>query len=152
MLVRPMAEADLEGVLAIADSLPTAPHWSQESYVAVILSDVKPRRVGMVAEDEGGLAGFAVAGVMAPEADLESIAVKIGLQRQGIGRALLAGLVPALKRAGVTELNLEVRESNRAALEFYERTGFQKAGRRRGYYRGPDEDALLLRLELTQIQ
>jgi hypothetical protein len=33
-------------------------------------------------------------------------------------------------------------------LWMYERAGFSEVGRRQGYYRGPVEDAVLLRLEL----
>ena len=39
---------------------------------------------------------------------------------------------------------LEVRRSNDIARRLYERFGFTVAGVRRGYYRQPDEDALIL--------
>ena len=42
----------------------------------------------------------------------------------------------------------EVRASNRVALEMYERSGFEKVGRRSGYYERPREDALVLALTL----
>ncbi len=34
-------------------------------------------------------------------------------------------------------------ESNQAARRLYEKHGFQEAGRRRAYYRNPEEDAVL---------
>jgi len=36
-----------------------------------------------------------------------------------------------------------VRESNWASRRLYEKHGFRETGRRRGYYRGPVEDAVL---------
>jgi ribosomal-protein-alanine N-acetyltransferase len=43
---------------------------------------------------------------------------------------------------------LEVRRSNRAARALYHRLGFTLAGVRRGYYRKPLEDAMVLRRRL----
>jgi [ribosomal protein S18]-alanine N-acetyltransferase len=43
---------------------------------------------------------------------------------------------------------LEVRPSNAAARRLYESRGFQLIGRRRGYYRAPVEDALVMRREI----
>jgi len=44
----------------------------------------------------------------------------------------------------VRELALEVRVSNGAAQALYRSHGFQLVGLRRGYYRRPEEDALLM--------
>jgi ribosomal-protein-alanine N-acetyltransferase len=41
---------------------------------------------------------------------------------------------------------LEVRESNASARGLYEKQGFREAGRRRGYYTDPVEDAILYSL------
>jgi ribosomal-protein-alanine N-acetyltransferase len=43
---------------------------------------------------------------------------------------------------------LEVRESNTAARRLYASRGFEEMGRRRGYYKRPAEDAIVLRLEM----
>ena len=48
----------------------------------------------------------------------------------------------------MTTLYLEARESNHAARALYARFGFREIGRRRGYYRKPTEDALVLSLDL----
>jgi len=41
-------------------------------------------------------------------------------------------------------MELEVRAGNETAVRFYERAGMVREGARRGYYRDPDEDALLM--------
>ena len=45
-------------------------------------------------------------------------------------------------------MELEVRAGSVGAIALYEGLGFVVVGRRRGYYREPVEDALLMRLEL----
>ena len=69
-------------------------------------------------------------------------------QRRGLGRRLFHALAAELRAAGVTELVLEVRASNRPALGFYRSLGFARTGLRRGYYADPVEDAVLMRLPL----
>jgi ribosomal-protein-alanine N-acetyltransferase len=49
---------------------------------------------------------------------------------------------------GVRSLYLEVRESNVSARALYDSRSFAQVGRRKGYYRSPIEDALLMRRDL----
>jgi ribosomal-protein-alanine N-acetyltransferase len=146
-----MTEADLDAVLAIASALPSAPHWPRETYAAALDSESWPQRVALVGESEGSVAGFALAVVVAGEGEIESIAVASGEQRRGIGATLLRALLDALTAAGALATVLEVRESNRVAAGLYARAGFCEIGRRTGYYRDPVEDAVLMRLELSQV-
>jgi ribosomal-protein-alanine N-acetyltransferase len=141
--VRRMRSADVDRVLSIAATLSTAPHWERSAYEAAVLDD--SRRVMLVAEAGGLVLGFAVAAIVAPEGELESIAVAADSQRMGVAAKLLAELIAELGKLGVDTLNLEVRESNQPAITFYHRAGFFEIARRRDYYRDPIEDALLLR-------
>jgi ribosomal-protein-alanine N-acetyltransferase len=147
--VRAMREADLDRVMAIADSLVEAPRWPRGAYVAALRPGSAPRRIALVAEQEAAIAGFVVASVVGRQAELESIAVVGEAQGRGVGGNLLAQLIAELRLAGVGELDLEVRESNRAGRRLYERAGFREVGRRRGYYQEPVADAILLRLGLS---
>ncbi|HEX8812761.1 MAG TPA: ribosomal protein S18-alanine N-acetyltransferase [Terracidiphilus sp.] len=143
--VRRMEEADLEAVAELAEGLPTAPRWSRETYLAAIDLASQPLRNAQVAvAADGELLGFAVASLVPPEAELESIVVAPGFQRRGIARGLFEVLVGELVSAGVAEILLEVRASNAAALAAYRALGFKETGRRPGYYANPVEDAVLL--------
>jgi ribosomal-protein-alanine N-acetyltransferase len=140
-----MRRGDIPQVTQIAAALPEAPHWPESAYAAALESDATPRRIALVVEDgEARMWGFAVALIVAPQAELETIAVAKSAQRQGIATRLLAELFTALKRIQISEVFLEVRESNRAARAFYTRAGFAETGRRAGYYTDPKEDAILL--------
>jgi ribosomal-protein-alanine N-acetyltransferase len=150
--IRPMKMADLEQVQEIAWNLRQAPRWSQESYVKAIEPQALPQRVALVAEDleMEQVAGFAVAMVLTPEAELETIAVAAGLQRRGVAQQLFVALAGELRRLWVTEVILEVRVSNLPALELYRSFGFEENGRRPRYYADPVEDAILMSLLLPR--
>ena len=95
------------------------------------------------------VAGFVVAVLVPPEAELETIAVVESAQRLGVGRQLLQGLADELRTQQAKSLNLEVRASNLAALRVYRSQEFEEIGRRKRYYSDPEEDAVLMRLRLA---
>jgi ribosomal-protein-alanine N-acetyltransferase len=148
--IRPMTEADLARVMAIAASLPDAPHWPESVYKKALNPESTPRRIALVAAgpQPGDVLGFAVANLLPPQAELETIAVASGSQRRGLGRRLFDELASQLRVAGNRQLNLEVRASNHPAFAFYRSLGFSQTGLRRAYYADPVEDAVLMRLRL----
>jgi ribosomal-protein-alanine N-acetyltransferase len=78
----------------------------------------------------------------AGEAELLRIAVDPAHRGGGLGRALLEACQRDLAEAGLSQLFLEVRVSNAAAIRLYRACGWEPCGRRAGYY--PDgEDAAL---------
>jgi ribosomal-protein-alanine N-acetyltransferase len=107
-----------------------------------------PRRLALVAAgpQPGSILGFAIASLLPPRAELESIAVGAERQRLGLGERLFQALAAEVRAAGVEEILLEVRASNQPALAFYEALGFVKTGLRPGYYADPIEDAVLMHL------
>lgn len=144
-----MTVADLDRVQEIASSLKDAPQWSRSAYLAALDPHAALRRIALVAEYPAGfVAGFAVASVLPPEAELESIAVAFALQRRGLASQLFRALVDGFRPAGITDVLLELRASNQPALGLYRTLGFVVAGRRSRYYQEPVEDAILLRLGL----
>ena len=144
--MRRMKASDVEAVTALAASLPAAPQWQRDAYLAALDRQASPVRIALVAETEAaGLIGFTVASVIRPEAELEFIAVAQEFQRTGVARRLCEFLVAELTKAGVKEVLLEVRASNVAALSLYRMLGFAESGRRPGYYAHPAEDAVQMR-------
>jgi tRNA threonylcarbamoyladenosine biosynthesis protein TsaB len=149
--VRPMREEDLDEVVMIAASQRLAPFWPRETYKAALDPEATPRRIALVIEISSKVAGLAVASLMPPQAELETIVVGTHYQRCGLARRLFAELAGRLRVAGVTEIILEVRASNQPALELYRRLGFVQTGLRPGYYTNPPEppeDAVLMHLGL----
>jgi [ribosomal protein S18]-alanine N-acetyltransferase len=97
---------------------------------------------------EGALAGYVVAWYVMDEGELANLAVAPDCRGQGIGRMLLDAVIGDATGRGSSTLYLEVRESNAAARQLYASRGFEEVGRRKGYYRNPTEDALILRRTL----
>jgi ribosomal-protein-alanine N-acetyltransferase len=102
-----------------------------------------PHFVGIVIEDESGIQGFLVGQAHADESELQSIAVRAAGHRRGFGSQLLTEFLEQAREGGAKSVHLEVRESNQAARAFYEKWLFQESGRRKDYYTGPVEDAVL---------
>lgn len=96
---------------------------------------------------EGAVTGYAFFRTCPPECELLHLVVAPERRRQGLARQLLNMSLARLAAAGCTCCLLEVRESNNAARQLYAGLAFIEVGRRRGYYRHPCEDALLLRRE-----
>lgn len=88
------------------------------------------------------LAGFALGRAVAGEAELLTLAVLPALQRQGIGRGLLAAFETRAADSGASDAFLEVAADNTAATMLYAGAGWQRRGLRRGYYRQPDGTAV----------
>lgn len=149
--VRAAAVEDITAVLALERGIAEAPHWPASDYAA-ILSGEGVRRCLLLAETGDELAGFAVGKVIdaGPEtlAELESVAVRRDMRRQGIGQALCEAVSVWCRAQGAAVLELEVRSAGAGAIALYGRLGFEPVGRRRAYYQEPADDALLMRLKL----
>ena len=73
-------------------------------------------------------------------------------RRQGIGWALMEQAVAWARVSRVTKLELHVFPHNAAAIELYERFGFEREGYRRGHYRSGGRliDAILMAFEVER--
>lgn len=147
--IRPMSAADIPRVIELAASVDHAPHYSRSTWSGFLNPEAVPPRIILVAAAPNGLLhGFAVASLLAPNAELESIAVAEANQRRGIGRQLLQSIIRELLQAHIREIWLEVRVSNAPAIALYHGFGFRQTGVRPRYYTGPVEDALLMSIRL----
>ena len=141
--VRAANASDLPAILEIEQQAPTAAHWRRSDYEAA-LSDSRHLLLAAEGEDAQVL-GFIVASTAAQEWELENIAVTPAVRRRGIGSALIIALIARAQMAGALEIRQEIRVSNLAAQRLGQAAGFEQEGRRRGYYRNPEEDALLFK-------
>jgi [ribosomal protein S18]-alanine N-acetyltransferase len=138
--IRPAEADDVPAVHAIEQAAFSDP-WSARDFRECIASDV----VFLVAAEPDDVAGYVIAQDAADEGEILNLAVAPARQRGGLGRALVERTLTVLGERGVERVFLEVREGNAAARALYSSLGFQEVGRRRGYYRRPVEDAIVLR-------
>jgi ribosomal-protein-alanine N-acetyltransferase len=142
-LLRPAAESDLNHIVAIERSCFADP-WSEESFRRLLTGHPAIFQV-LVLPPENRVAGYVIAFVLGPDAELLNVAVEPQSRGKGFAGQMLDALLIDLGGRGVQAAFLEVRESNGAALGLYGSRGFREIGRRKNYYRRPVEDALVMR-------
>ncbi len=97
----------------------------------------------IVLEDNDDVVGYAGMHVVSGEAYIDNIAVFPEKRGKGAGELLLQVLIDEAERRSCDFITLEVRETN-PAVRLYNKLGFEEAGRRRGFYAKPPEDALIM--------
>ncbi len=133
--VREASRDDLGKIAAIQAASPGASAWEPESYLNYGC---------LVGVREGRVAGFvAYREVGDQECEILNLAVAPEARRRGVATAL-AREVMAVARGAIF---LEVRVSNAAARNLYEKLGFHQAGLRQGYYHSPPEDGIVMRFQ-----
>lgn len=146
-LIREMKAADVSQVRIILQKSREAADWSPES----IQNSLESSHISAFVSYHGAeISGFIFGARAADEAEILNLAVQPERRRTGEGRALVQQLLGSWAGKNLKRVFLEVRESNHGAIKFYEQRGFQQVGRRRRYYDGPEEDALVLQQTILQ--
>lgn len=138
MPLRPMQVSDIPSVLGIQDSL-RFQEWNQRQYEQELKASYT---YATVFEGQGGILGYALFHLLGPDSELLSIAVSEGVQRKGIGHALLQDGLSKLDLQKGDCCFLEVREGNAKARRFYEAHGFSLFATRKKYYADGENAAL----------
>jgi polysaccharide biosynthesis protein PslH len=132
--IRPARPSDLAELSAIQASAAEASQWQAQDYLAFDC------RVALL---DGRMAGFVVSRQVAEqEREILNVAVHPEFRRLRIASELLQTEIT--RHAGTHFL--EVRESNAAARQLYERLGFQVVGTRPEYYENPTETGIVMRI------
>lgn len=139
--IRPMAEGDLEEVMAIERASFPSP-WTAGAF----RGEMSPRGFAFVAEEGGRVKGYIVFRLIRGEVHVLNLAVAPDCRRKGVGKELLRFLVDFCTPKGAVVFWLEVREGNLPAVGLYRHMGFRVKGRRPRYYRDTGEDALIMEL------
>lgn len=150
--VRKMLLEDIEGVMEVDGDCFSIP-WSRDSFLMELESTLSTYVVAVIVNDDGlsekviGYGGFFM---VVDQVEITNIAVIGEYRGQGVGRSILEALIKLAVIGGGKVVNLDVRQSNEAAKALYYSYGFKLVGSRKGYYQKPDEDALLLTLDLEE--
>jgi [ribosomal protein S18]-alanine N-acetyltransferase len=148
--IRPAISTDLLEMMALEKHAATAAHWSIEQYEALFHAPSAGRVALVIQEEtqpeESKIQGFVIARVVGAEWEIENIDIAGPARRRGLGTRLLGELLDMARAKGARAVFLEVRASNRAARALYEKWSFTENGCRKGYYKDPEEDAILCQL------
>jgi len=140
LLVEKMAEKDINQVHLI-EQVSFSDPWSKKSF----LEDLgNPLALPLVVKLKDKVVGYACLWQIERELQIGNIAVMKEHRREGLGKLLMEQIVEQARARGCKSISLDVRESNKAAVELYEKFGFAVLSRRKDYYRLPKEDALVM--------
>jgi [ribosomal protein S18]-alanine N-acetyltransferase len=148
--LRPAAGIDVADILAIERSSFPVP-WHREFFEGELESPGRYHRVlERLLPGRPRLAGYLFAVLLFDEFHITKIATHPFVRRQGHGRRLLEDGLEAARARRAASIVLEVRVSNRPAIDFYASYGFVEAHRRRHYY-SDGEDASVLIFPLLDL-
>ena len=140
-----MTKDDLEIVCDI-EKLCFSEHWrfqsfeeSLDSCECFILSKID-------LSDE--IVGYFIGLCILDEYEILNIALKPEYQKKGLGFYLVSQIIENHKKK-YSKYFLEVRKNNLNAISMYKKLGFKYLYERKNYYFSPQEDALVMSLELN---
>ena len=144
MLLDPASISNSKGEISrIGDA---AFHGNTSLYIEEIINNM-PHKVFTVTREEK-TAGFLILSTVLDEAEIIEVAVSENLRRCGLGSELMNEVFDWCQKNGISQIFLEVRESNFPARAYYKKFGFVEDGVRKNYYRDPVENAVLMSKKL----
>lgn len=143
LIVEPcVLDRDLDAIMAIDAASFTNP-WTRDMFTwEAMHSDVA--HIEVCRTPSGTVVAYCAVWIVFDELHVNTIAVAPEWRRHGVAKRLLERVFADAVERGVCRATLEVRRSNVAARLLYEGLGFEVRGERRGYYRTPPDDALIL--------
>ena len=146
--IRPMIMSDIQFVQEIDQKSFPNP-WPLNSYKYEIQENEnsKPWVIEKI-DDLVHICGMAVIWNIVDEAHLGTIAIHPDYREIGVGKTLLASILLSAIDDGMLTGFLEVRESNKSAINMYKSIGFVIDGMRNAYYQDNKENAILMSIDL----
>jgi ribosomal-protein-alanine N-acetyltransferase len=131
--IRTAHAADLDALVELENRSFVTDRVSRAQYRRHIDSETG---IVLVAEAGGRFAGSALVFLRkgSVRARLYSIAIANDSRGMGVGAALLRAAEEAARQSGRTNLYLEVRDDNAAAVSLYESRGYTRGPTLRGFY------------------
>ena len=146
MEIYPMTEHDIAQIEQIERESFSDP-WSRQALAAELEN---PLAVYFVCRQGESVLGYVGMHSILGEGYITNIAVQKQQRRKKVGTALMRAMLAWAKETDHSFVTLEVRTSNLAAQSLYSNFGFQRVGKRKNYYQHPQEDALIMTLEMKK--
>lgn len=140
-IIKKATQNDLSSVFSLEKQC-FSDAWSENAIASQI--DGECYLTFLATDGDGNALGYISGSLFGDEAEIFRVATDKTKRRQKIGSALVSHFISYTKERGCSRVFLEVRESNAPARALYSSFGFTENGVRRGYYKNPKEDAILL--------
>lgn len=140
--IREMKKEDIPSIMILEKKL-FSTAWEEEMFIEEI-----EKQYAYVLEIKNKIIGYVCGWKLLDEFNITNIAIAKEFQRNGFGKTLVQFIMSKLLDEKCFKFFLEVRESNHAAIKLYEKMGFNVIGSRKKYYHSPEEDAMVLGVNL----
>jgi ribosomal protein S18 acetylase RimI-like enzyme len=124
LTIRPYEPTDKDQVLRLWHACHLVVPWNDPRRDISLKLQVQPE-LFLIGVTSDCVVATVMAGYEGHRGWLNYLAVAPEFQRQGFGRMMVEQAEAKLREQGCPKVNLQVRSSNRAVIEFYERLGFQ---------------------------
>ena len=141
IITRAMEVKDLDQIMVIELESFTTP-WTKESFRVEIQENGLAKY--FIAEINGKVVGYGGIWLILDEGHITNVAVAKEYRGLGVGNKLVEALILYCKSKKITNMTLEVRESNLVAQNLYKKYGFLEYGIRPNYYADDNEDAVIM--------
>lgn len=121
--------------------------WSRKLFEDELIND---KSVYYVILNNSKVIGYCGFWVILDEIDIMNIAVHPEYRRTGLGNMLMDVIIGYAEAYRIPYITLEVRESNTAALNLYEKYAFKRAGIRKGYYEDRENAVIMWRTNIIK--
>lgn len=128
------------GQIAALEKICFSEPWTEDG----ITESFKAGTRFFVAERDGKVLGYAGLSAVLDEGYITNVAVFPEYRKKGVATAVLKAVFRFANQNSLNFVSLEVRPSNTDAVSLYEKFGFVTEGRRKNFYRNPQEDALIM--------
>lgn len=131
---------DLSAIAEIENTCFSDP-WSLDAFKDEL---EKPYGISFVVRMLGKPVGYVFADDICDTVTISNIAVDAAMRRRNIGDRLMTKMTEYCRNRHSDSLTLEVRISNTAAINLYNKHGFELLGKRKNFYSKPTEDAYIM--------
>ncbi len=139
--IKEMTGDHIDGVMVV-ENLSFKIPWSRQAFVDEIT--VNNMAMYFVALCNEQVIGYGGMWKILDEGHITNIAVHPEFRRCGAASVIIEKILEISGEKGIKSLTLEVRKSNIAAQNLYQKYGFKSEGIRKGYYSDTGEDALIM--------
>ena len=123
MQIRPFQESDEPAVIALWEACGLTRSWN-DPRKDIARKVAVQRELFLVGTLEGRVVASVMAGYEGHRGWINYLAVAPAVRLRGCGRLLMAEVERRLTAVGCPKINLQVRTSNAAVIEFYRRIGY----------------------------
>lgn len=148
-MIRKMQIDDVAGVMDVDTGSFPAP-WTKSVYEQELIENDFAHYFVLVNEAEE-IIGYVGLWIIFEDAQITNIAVHKDYRGKKIGEKLFGFALSYSYQQGAQKLSLEVRPSNVVAKTMYRKFGLQKGGIRKNYYPDNSEDAIVMWVNLTEV-